>query len=373
MKITKSDVQARGAHVQIERLTKVYSGGTVGVDAIELSVAPGEILALLGPSGWVKTTTLRLIAGLVEPTAGDILVDGSSIVSLPVHRRNLGMLFQNYALFPHMTVLDNVAFGLAMRGVDKAAIAERSREALRLVQLESLADRLPRALSGGQQQRVALARAIVYRPRLLLLDEPLGALDRKLRETMQLELRQLSMQLGLTMVLVTHDQEEALTLADRIAIMRGGRIEQVGSGREVYERPASAFVASFIGTSNLIAARVVSREGDHTRLETDRGHALHSTTSHTFAAGDEVMVSVRPEAAVLLSRGLTDGDANTFDGIVTQTVFRGQSIDVHLRLDDGEAFVCTMPVHMAGADVPVVGEVRQISWPTERTIVVGRP
>ncbi|KFC69917.1 Putrescine transport ATP-binding protein PotA [Devosia sp. LC5] len=372
MKINISDAQIRGAHVQLEGLSKVYSGGTVGVDAIDLAVAPGEILALLGPSGCGKTTTLRMIAGLITPSAGEILIDGTSIVSLPVHRRNLGMLFQNYALFPHMSVLDNVAFGLSMRGVAKAEIAERSREALRLVQLEALADRLPKALSGGQQQRVALARAIVYRPRLLLLDEPLGALDKKLRESMQLELRQLCAQLGLTMVLVTHDQEEALTLADRIAVMRGGRIEQVGLGREVYEHPISAFVANFIGTSNLVDARIVSRDGDVTVLETDQGQSIHSTTRHGFALGDAVTVSIRPEHVTLAPSGASASGPNSLEGLVTQAVFKGQNLAIHLRVPGGADFVCTIPVAMTGSAVPAAGQIWRMTWPADRTIVVSR-
>ena len=363
---------SQGAHLQLEGLTKTYPDGTVGVDRVDLSVAPVEILALLGPSGCGKTTTLRMIAGLITPSSGDILIDGSSVVALPVHRRNLGMLFQNYALFPHMSVLDNVAFGLSMRGVGKAEITERSREALKLVQLDALADRLPKALSGGQQQRVALARAIVYRPRLLLLDEPLGALDKKLRETMQLELRQLSAQLGLTMVLVTHDQDEALTLADRIAVMRGGKIEQVGPGRDVYERPRSAFVANFIGTSNFIEARVVSRDGDSTLLISEQGQSIRSTASHDFAVGDAVMVSVRPENATLTQSGDVAADTNFADGLVTQSVFRGQSLSIHLRLDDGSAFVCAIPADLVGPAVPRAGQSWRVAWPTDRTIVVAR-
>jgi spermidine/putrescine ABC transporter ATP-binding subunit len=372
MKIEITDALVRGAHVQLEGLTKVYPGGTVGVDCIDLSVAPGEILALLGPSGCGKTTTLRMIAGLITPSAGEILIDGSSIVSLPVHRRNLGMLFQNYALFPHMNVLDNVAFGLSMRGVGKAEIEARSREALRLVQLEALADRLPKALSGGQQQRVALARAIVYRPRLLLLDEPLGALDKKLRESMQLELRQLCGQLGLTMVLVTHDQEEALTLADRIAVMRGGRIEQVGLGREVYEYPTSAFVANFIGTSNLIDARICSRDAGGTILETGQGRTIRSTADHGFKVGDDVTVSIRPEQVTLVPVGDAPASANTLEGVVTQTVFKGQNLTIHLRAAGGIDVVCTLSAALPGAAVPAAGQTWQVTWPADRAIVVAR-
>jgi putative spermidine/putrescine transport system ATP-binding protein len=367
------DAPVRGAHIQLEGLTKIYPGGSVGVDGINLSVAPGEILALLGPSGCGKTTTLRMIAGLITPSKGEILVDGASIVSLPVHKRNLGMLFQNYALFPHMSVFDNVAFGLSMRGIAKAEIAVRAREAIRLVQLEALVDRLPKALSGGQQQRVALARAIVYRPRLLLLDEPLGALDKKLREAMQLELRQLCAQLGLTMVLVTHDQEEALTLADRIAVMRGGRIEQIGSGREVYDRPASAFAANFIGTSNLFAARIVSVDAHGTKLRLDDGQDIRTTMPHHFAAGDLVTASVRPESISLLAEPTQSDAENAITGTVEQVVFKGQSQDIHLRSGAGTAFSCNVPVSQAGTNVPMPGQAVKARWSAERTILVPRP
>src|SRR3954464_9772169 len=251
-----SEVSPTAASVRLKELTKLF-GETRAVDRVSLTIEPGGMVVLLGPSGGGKTTTLRMIAGLVEPNAGDIILDGKPITHVPVHRRNIGMLFQNYALFPHMTVAENIAFGLETRGIKRAAAAERVARALQLVQLPEYGSRLHGQLAGGQQQRVALARALVVEPALLLLDEPLGALDKALRQSMQVELRALQQRLGVTTVMVTHDQDEALTMADRIVIMRDGRIEQVGAPAEVYQRPVSRFVAGFLGASNFLRGRVV--------------------------------------------------------------------------------------------------------------------
>jgi putative spermidine/putrescine transport system ATP-binding protein len=239
----------------LRALTRRYPN-FVAVDGIDLDVAAGEFLTLLGPSGSGKTTTLMMIAGFTPPSAGDILLDGRSITALAPERRNMGVVFQNYALFPHMTVQENVAFPLRMRNQPKPTIASKVAAALQLVQLENLGERLPRQLSGGQQQRIALARALVFDPDLLLMDEPLGALDKNLREQMQFELKRLHAELGVTVLYVTHDQEEALTLSDRIALMNRGTIAQVGSAEDLYERPISRFVAEFIGESNVIEGHV---------------------------------------------------------------------------------------------------------------------
>jgi len=246
------------ADVVLSRVRKSF-GAVVAVDDVSMSIARGSIVSLLGPSGCGKTTTLRLVAGFERPDAGEVAIRGARVNDVPPYRRDFGMVFQSYALFPHLTVADNVGFGLRMRHVPREERRRLVAEALALVKLEGFADRQPRQLSGGQQQRVALARAIVFKPAVLLLDEPLGALDKMLREEMQVELRQLQQRLAITTVFVTHDQEEALTLSDRVAVMRGGRIEQVGAPREIYERPATEFVAGFLGASNFLDAEVAGR------------------------------------------------------------------------------------------------------------------
>ena len=243
--------------VQLRALTKRYDE-TLAVDAIDASINAGEFFSLLGPSGCGKTTTLRMIAGFVRPTSGEILLDGSDVAQVPPHRRNVHTVFQNYALFPHLNVFDNIAFGLRRQKVAKGEVRQRVEEALELVELGGMAARRPQQLSGGQQQRVALARALVLRPAVLLLDEPLGALDAKIRKQLRLELKALQEEVGITFVFVTHDQEEALSMSDRVAVMSAGRIEQIGTPAEVYESPATVFVADFLGVSNLMDAEAMS-------------------------------------------------------------------------------------------------------------------
>ncbi|EWY42565.1 spermidine/putrescine ABC transporter ATP-binding protein [Skermanella stibiiresistens SB22] len=363
------DPEFRGAEVRLSRITRRYGDLTV-VNDVDLTASGGEILALLGPSGCGKTTTLRMIAGLVAPSSGDITIDGRSVVGLPVHKRNLGMLFQNYALFPHLTVLENVAFGLAMRGVSKAETSERAREALRLTRLGNFEDRMPAALSGGQQQRVAMARAIVYRPRVLLLDEPFGALDKKLREEMQIELRQLCNSLGLTTILVTHDQEEALVLADQIAVMRDGRIEQAAPARTVYERPTSRFVADFIGTSNFLPAVISGESGGLTLLQGADGRLFASAVPNDLTAKDAVMVAIRPESVRLSPGAVPAGEANAISGPVLRTVFKGQLLSVWIAMPDGGEFVASLPIEDTVQSNPQPGEVWTARWASERTLVV---
>jgi spermidine/putrescine ABC transporter ATP-binding subunit len=332
-------VLTRSADLALSGLTKTY-GSTIAVDGVTLRVGTGEMVALLGPSGCGKTTTLRMIAGLVEPSDGDILIGGSPVTHVPVHKRNIGMLFQNYALFPHLNVAQNVAFGLEMRRVGKADAARRVAEALALVQLGRLADRLPQSLSGGQQQRVALARALVIEPSVLLLDEPLGALDKGLRETMQMELRLLQQRLGITAVIVTHDQEEALTMADRIVIMRAGRLEQVGTPQEIYDRPASRFAAGFIGAANFLHGRIDGQIDGSTVVVLADGAKLTvpNYENETIQAGSRgsVIVTIRPEAISvqpLPAQGVAD--ANRVPATVDQVIYRGSLTHLHLRLDDG--------------------------------------
>ena len=357
-----------GAEVKLNGICRSYGSNQV-VSDVNLKARSGEILALLGPSGCGKTTTLRMIAGLVHPSAGEISIDGTPVTGLPVHRRNLGMLFQSYALFPHLTVLENVAFGLAMRGVSKAETAERAKRALALARLTGFEDRMPAALSGGQQQRVALARAIVYRPQVLLLDEPFGALDKKLREEMQIELRQLCNELGLTTILVTHDQEEALVLADQIAVMRNGRIEQAAAARTIYERPVSHFVADFIGSSNFLPATITEKADGRTALNDGQGNFFESTVPNDLSTGDRVAVAVRPES-VRLSPGRAEQETNALTGKILRTVFKGQVLSVWLDLGDGVEFVVSVPIEATGAASPKPGEMWTARWSAERSLVV---
>ena len=323
------------ADLALSGLTKTY-GAAVAVDNVTLRIAAGEMVALLGPSGCGKTTTLRMVAGLITPSAGEIYIGGRPMAAVPVHKRNIGMLFQSYALFPHLSVAHNVAFGLEMRRTGRAEAARRVREALALVRLEAFGDRLPAQLSGGQQQRVALARALVIEPSVLLLDEPLGALDKGLRESMQVELRQLQRRLGITSVIVTHDQEEALTLADRIVVMRAGRLEQVGTPQEIYARPVSRFVAGFVGASNFLEGRLAGQAGGARLVELHGGHRL-VVPYHGGAAGEAVTVAVRPEA-ITLAAGAS-GAPNALPARVTQVIYRGASTHVHLALTDGTELV----------------------------------
>jgi spermidine/putrescine ABC transporter ATP-binding subunit len=330
-------VASRSADLKVEGLVKRF-GEVVGLDGVSLDIASGELLTILGPSGSGKTTLLKVVAGFETPDAGSVKVDGIDITAMPPAKRDIGMVFQNYALFPHLTVARNVAFPLEMRNVGKAEIGRRVAEALELVELKGYAQRLPRQLSGGQQQRVALARAIVFNPRLLLLDEPFGALDRKLRETMQLEVRRLQRRLGLTTIFITHDQEEALVLSDRIAVMNKGRIEQVASTNEIYERPANDFVADFVGESNIFHG-TVTEVGS---LTLDSGRRL--LIDQSVPVGSRVGVLMRPER---FGRG-----ANTFSGEVKEAVYLGASLKLRLACDDGLELIVRQP---AGGPLPATG------------------
>jgi putative spermidine/putrescine transport system ATP-binding protein len=336
------------AAVRLRELTKLF-GETRAVDRVSLHVEPGSMVALLGPSGCGKTTTLRMIAGLVEPNAGDILLDDRPITHVPVHRRNIGMLFQNYALFPHMTVAENVAFGLETRRVRRAEAAARVAGALQLVQLADYGDRMPGQLSGGQQQRVALARALVVEPALLLLDEPLGALDKALRESMQVELRALQQRLGVTTMMVTHDQDEALTMADRIVIMRDGRIEQAGAPAEIYQRPVSRFVAGFLGASNFLRGRVVDTANDGALVDVPRGPLVSIAASRPL--GSEITVALRPEAISLEPAAGGDGERtpNMTPATIEQIIYHGFATHLHLRLPNGEPLIAFQQNRAAGA------------------------
>jgi spermidine/putrescine transport system ATP-binding protein len=317
--------------VQLRALTKQYDE-TLAVDAIDASINAGEFFSLLGPSGCGKTTTLRMIAGFVRPTAGEILLDGIDVAQVPPHRRNVHTVFQNYALFPHLNVFDNIAFGLRRQKIGKADVRRRVEEALELVELGGMAARRPQQLSGGQQQRVALARALVLRPAVLLLDEPLGALDAKIRKQLRLELKALQEEVGITFVFVTHDQEEALSMSDRVAVMSAGRIEQIGTPAEVYENPATVFVADFLGVSNLMDAEALA-DPAHDRCTVAVGEFRLRAAAGDVAASGPVKVVARPERVELLEHGAER--ANCLPGMVERTVYVGASVQVMVRLATG--------------------------------------
>jgi len=313
---------SEGGYLALAALSKDYGVGEPAVDRLDLAIDRGEFVALLGPSGCGKTTTLRMIAGLVEPTGGRILLGGEELTAKPVHRRNIGMVFQSYALFPHMSVADNVAFGLEIRGIASADIRGRVAEALALVRLSGFEARRPKQLSGGQQQRVALARALVIRPDLLLLDEPLSNLDAKLREEMRGEIREIQRRLGITTVFVTHDQTEALALADRVAVMEKGRLAQLGTPEEVYERPATPFVARFVGRINSLAAAA----GSDGRLHIG-GRPI--SVGETRPVGARVTVMVRPQHIALGGGGLSGRVTGlTYVGDIVQIAVAGEGFTV---------------------------------------------
>lgn len=299
--LATSDRRAEGAGhaLDLDAVTHRY-GAFKAVDDVTLAIAPGEIVALLGPSGCGKTTLLRIVAGFVRQSQGAVMIDGSSIDDLPPNRRNIGIVFQNYALFPHMTVAENVAYGILARGGKRADAAKTVQRMLDIVQLGPLGQRYPRQLSGGQQQRVALARTLAVEPSILLLDEPFGALDKNLRLDMQIEVKRLQRQLGLTAIMVTHDQDEAMSIADRIAVMNSGRVEQLDAPATVYDRPATLFVNGFIGTTNLLPGHVMAIGDGTIQVELTAGATMTASTSTPdLAIGDAVLLSVRPEQLTL--------------------------------------------------------------------------
>ena len=337
------------ARLELIKLSKRY-GDHAAVADVTLDVADGEFLVLLGPSGCGKTTTLRMIAGFVEPSGGMARIGGLDVTHLPPWRRNTGMLFQSYALFPHMTVAENVAFGLEMRKVAKPEIAARAREALRLVRLEGYADRLPRQLSGGQQQRVALARVLVIRPDVLLLDEPLSNLDAKLREEVRIEIRELQRQLGLTTVMVTHDQEEALTVADRLVVMADGEIRQIGSQRDLYESPADRFVAGFVGRSTSLSGKLTAPG----QFETAGGLRVQCRDG---VPGRAVLM-LRPERIAL---GPANGMDNRLPGKVEFVSYLGDVLELLVRLSPADRVIVQLP-NRGGAAAPAIGDVVEVGW-----------
>jgi spermidine/putrescine transport system ATP-binding protein len=343
--------------IRLESVVKRFDD-VVAVDGITLEIPPGSFFALLGPSGCGKTTTLRMIGGFEEPDEGSIFLGDRDVVGLPPYRRDVNTVFQSYALFPHLSIFENVAFGLRRRGVEKAQVRGRVAEMLRLVGLEGLGPRRPRQLSGGQQQRVALARALVNRPQVLLLDEPLGALDLKLRKQMQLELKAIQNDLGLTFVHVTHDQEEAMTMADAIAVMNRGRIEQLGPPSELYERPATAFVAGFLGVSNLLLGTVTAPN----RVRLDTGDELAADPGDRTG---RVAVGIRPEK---LRLGPASNGDNSLSGTVKETAYVGVATQYVVETGAGTLIVYVQNDGAAPSLQP--GGAVTLSWSPHATFVV---
>src|SRR5687767_5443779 len=353
----------RGARVSVDSLVKRF-GSLTAVAGTSLDVASGEFLALLGPSGCGKTTVLITIAGFEHPDAGDILLDGRSVLSLPASQRNIGMVFQRYALFPHMTVADNIAFPLVMRRRPRAEIRSRVAEVIDVVRLSGLGERLPSQLSGGQQQRVAFARAVVHSPPLLLMDEPLAALDKKLREEMQIELKGLQRLLGITVVFVTHDQQEALAMADRVAVMNAGRIEQVGSPRELYEKPVSAFVANFVGESNRFRGRLVERAGPIGGVAMKGGRVLRGLVADDLAVAANVpaIFMVRPEMVRLSTQPEAWAE---LAGVITDLTYAGSSWSCTVAIADAFSIVARVPTERLGGPALALGDRVSVGWRSE--------
>jgi spermidine/putrescine ABC transporter ATP-binding subunit len=341
------------AVVELRGCTRDF--GTVrAVDALDLAVHEGELLSLLGPSGCGKTTTLNLIAGFVAPSAGRVIVDGQDVTARPPHERGLGVVFQSYALFPHMSVFENVAFGLRERRVAKSEIERRVDETLALVRLQGQGERRPRQLSGGMQQRAALARALVYAPRVLLLDEPLAALDRKLREEMRAELREILREVGITTVFVTHDQTEALSLSDRIAVMNQGRIEQLGPPRAIYERPATRFVADFIGGSSRLRGRVTAPD----RVDLGAGVSVVARLGRLLEVGEAVELGIRPERVAVAPSGAAAASTggNQLVGRITRLTYLGAQTEVTVEIAGGQSLL-GLVAEPSPAPLAVGGEV----------------
>ncbi len=347
-------VAAGATMVELAGISKRY-GPVDALFPVDLSIAKGEFVTLLGPSGSGKSTVLNLIAGMIAPTTGRITIDGKDATAMPTNARGLGMVFQNYALMPHMTVFENIAFPLQVRRMARGEIRERVERVLDLIQLRHVADRRPKALSGGQQQRVSLARCIVYNPALILMDEPLGALDKNLREQMQLEIKRLHAELGITMLYVTHDQDEALTMSDRIVLMNGGRIEQQGRPEQLYFEPATVFSAQFIGSSNIIPG-TVDAQGGGTVIRTALG--TFPVEPGSFAAGQSAMLLVRPENLLLVADGTSSPNVA---GQLEDSIVMGGVIRHFVRCDDG-AVVIVQELNQPGQSRPARGATVRAGW-----------
>ena len=347
--------------VKLDNITKSFEDGEI-LKPINLDVYEGEFLTFLGPSGCGKTTTLRIIAGFETPTSGKVLLDGQDVTELPPYKRNVNTVFQNYALFPHMNIFDNVAFGLVEKKTDKKVIAEKVNQMLEMVQLGKMGSRKPSQLSGGQKQRVAIARALANDPKVLLLDEPLGALDMKLRKRMQLELKALQKSLGITFIYVTHDQEEALTMSDRIVVMNKGKFEQIGTAREIYEHPKTKFVADFIGESNIFEAGVVENNDGIVKLVMENGHV--QANGKDFIKDEIVYICIRPENVHIST---TPAENFTLKGYVTDQIFVGNAVKTVVSLPNGDQ----VKVNMHPLAKPIeIGTLVNVFWDEDKAVVM---
>ena len=349
----------QNAFVAFDHVQKSYDGEILVVKDLNLGIGKGEFLTMLGPSGSGKTTCLMMLAGFETATHGDILLDGQPINNIPPHKRGIGMVFQNYALFPHMTVGENLAFPLEVRKIGKSDRDEMVMDALNMVQMGDFAGRRPAQLSGGQQQRIALARALVFKPELVLMDEPLGALDKQLREHMQYEIKHLHESLGITVVYVTHDQSEALTMSDRVAVFEDGRIQQLAPPDDLYERPENAFVAQFIGENNTLMATVTGVEGDKVLVDIDGGMKGSALAVNCGDVGTRTTLSIRPERV-----SLNDLGPNKAEAKVLELIYLGDHIRCRLAVSGNEDFIVKVP-NASGHKHLVGGEVTKISWNAE--------
>jgi spermidine/putrescine transport system ATP-binding protein len=357
------------AVVVLDQVVKQF-GSMVAVDHLSLEIRRGEFFSMLGPSGCGKTTTLRMIGGFETPNEGMVRIDGQDVTDVPAYKRDVNTVFQSYGLFPHLSVYDNVAFGLRRRKVEGKEVERRVTEALELVNLAGYGKRRRSQLSGGQQQRVALARALINRPQVLLLDEPLGALDLKLRKQMQLELKRIQKEVGITFVFVTHDQEEAMTISDRIAVMSNGRIEQLGAPVEVYERPATVFVAEFLGASNLLDGVYRATQDGWDSVELDSGGTIRVPSAPNRRAGDRLRVGVRPEKLNVLSAGDGQGaDYNVIAATLRTAVFAGVSFQYFFQTKDGREMTA-FDRNASGIAVARPGESVRLCWAPEHTFAI---
>lgn len=353
-------------YVEFINVDKSYDGRNLVVDNLNLAISQGEFLTMLGPSGSGKTTSLMMLAGFEAPSGGHIRIAGRSFETVPPHRRNIGMVFQNYALFPHMTVAENLDYPLRVRKIAKAERIDRVRKVLDVVQMGAFAERKPAQLSGGQQQRIALARAIVFEPDVVLMDEPLGALDKNLREHLQLEIKHLHERLGITVVYVTHDQSEALTMSDRVAVFNAGKIEQLAPPAELYERPATPFVAGFIGENNRLTGEVSGRNGDEYAVQTETGHRMVVRSSMVFTERQRVMISIRPERVRI---DTAKACLNTFRGTVEEVIYLGDHKRVHVRVGEISTLVAKVP--NAGTNIDIKpSQALSLGWDSSDAVLI---